>query len=171
MIGGEGRYVDANGMPLFDVNGETKGAVDLREKYRNMDPEEVFMEVMEHSGTRVPTIQGGISNTFSYKGGTLSFNLAYSLGAKVRLLQMYPNMNDVSGTIAPVPTENVRKEFTNRWRQPGDERFTNIPGVISGVAFTTSTKNPWCDNNDYKFAENIWEMYDNSNIRVASGNF
>ncbi|WP_040371728.1 SusC/RagA family TonB-linked outer membrane protein [Butyricimonas synergistica] len=169
MIRDEGRYVDANGMPLFDVNGETKGAVDLREKYRNMEPEEVFTEVMEHSGTRVPTIQGGISNTFSYKGVTLSFNLAYSLGSKVRLLQMYPNVN--SETIAPVPTENVRKEFTNRWRQPGDERFTNIPGVISGPDFKTSVQSPWCNNNDYKFAENIWQMYDNSNIRVASGNF
>lgn len=168
----EGFYVDANGLPLFDINDETKkNAVDLREKYRDMDREEVFMEVMEHSGTRVPTIQGGISNTFSYKGVTLSFNLAYSLGSKVRLLQMYPNVNKLNGSIAPLPTENVRKEFANRWRQPGDERYTNIPGVLSGTQFTKSLLEPWCNNNDYKFANNIWEMYDNSNIRVASGNF
>ena len=168
----EGFYVDANGLPLFDINDETKkNAVDLREKYRDMDREEVFMEVMEHSGTRVPTIQGGISNTFSYKGVTLSFNLAYSLGSKVRLLQMYPNVNGINGSIAPLPTENVRKEFANRWRQPGDERYTNIPGVLSGTQFTKSLLEPWCNNNDYKFANNIWEMYDNSNIRVASGNF
>ncbi|MCB6974284.1 MULTISPECIES: SusC/RagA family TonB-linked outer membrane protein [Butyricimonas] len=175
MVNGEterGCYVDANGLPLFDINEETKkNAVDLREKYRDMEREDVFMEVMEHSGTRVPTIQGGISNTFSYKGVTLSFNLAYSLGSKVRLLQMYPNVNKINGSIAPIPTENVRKEFANRWRQPGDERYTNIPGVLSGLQFTRSLFEPWCDNNDYKFADNIWQMYDNSNIRVASGNF
>lgn len=168
----EGYYVDANGLPLFDIDDKTKkDAVNLSEKYRNMDREEVFMEVLEHSGTRVPTIQGGINNTFSYKGVTLSFNLAYSLGTKVRLLQMYPNVSKINGSIAPIPTENVRKEFTNRWRQPGDERNTNIPGVLSGNEFDNSLLDPWCNNNDFKFAQNIWEMYDNSNIRVASGNF
>lgn len=175
MVNGEtekGCYVDANGLPLFDINEETKkNAVDLREKYRDMEREDVFMEVMEHSGTRVPTIQGGISNTFSYKGVTLSFNLTYSLGSKVRLLQMYPNMNKINRSIAPIPTENVRKEFSDRWRQPGDERYTNIPGVLSGIQFDRSLYDPWCNNNDYKFADNIWQMYDNSNIRVASGNF
>ena len=165
-------YVDANGLPLFDINEETKkNAVDLREKYRDMEREDVFMEVMEHSGTRVPTIQGGISNTFSYKGVTLSFNLTYSLGSKVRLLQMYPNVNSVNKSIAPIPTENVRKEFSERWRQPGDERYTNIPGILSGIQFDRTLFEPWCNNNDYKFADNIWQMYDNSNIRVASGNF
>ena len=84
---------------------------------------------------------------------------------------MYPNVNSVNKSIAPIPTENVRKEFSERWRQPGDERYTNIPGILSGIQFDRTLFEPWCNNNDYKFADNIWQMYDNSNIRVASGNF
>ena len=166
--GDNGYFVDANGLP---VTQDTKGAVNLKDEYRDLDNEEVFVKVMEHSGTRVPTIQGGIRNSFSYKGVTLAFNLTYSLGSKVRLLKMYPDAVKMNGTIAPTPLQNVRKEFVNRWRYPGDENKTTIPGVLSGQAFEDTMADPWCNNSDYKFGENIWQMYDNSNIRVASGNY
>ena len=38
-----------------------------------------YMTVMSYSGTRVPTIQGSLRNTFTYNNFTLSVNLAYSL--------------------------------------------------------------------------------------------
>ena len=33
------------------------------------------------------------------------------------------------------------------------------------------TQNPWWRDETYTFADNIWQMYDDSNIRVASGNY
>lgn len=76
-----------------------------------MDKEEVYKYVMDYSGCRVPTLQGSISNKLSYKRCVLAFNLAYSLGSKIRLLKLYPNVNGSYGTIAPQPHENARREF------------------------------------------------------------
>ena len=155
-----------DGRPTF-----TGTDAELKEKYIDMKKEDIFMSVMEYSGTRVPTIQGGIVNTFSYKRFVLSFNLTYSLGSKIRLLQLYSNIAFANGTIAPQPLENVRKEFLNRWKQPGDENRTDIPGVISNKEFGSSLYPWWANNKAYAFSNNIWQMYDNSNLRVVSGNY
>lgn len=151
---------------IVEVNGRK---MTRKEWYQHEDIENVCMEVMEHSGCRTPFLQGGLSNTFSYKGVILSFNFAYSIGSKIRLLSMYPNVSTTYGTIAPLPESNARREFNNRWRRPGDELHTNIPGVISNEEFK-KTLAPWWLSNA-KFSENIWQMYDASNVRVASGDY
>ena len=143
-----------------------------------------YMTVMSYSGTRVPTIQGSLRNTFTYNNFTLSVNLAYSLGSKIRLTKLYPNVSGINGTIAPLPTENVRREWLRRWQKAGDEKYTNIPGILSGREFT-ETLSPWWQSGvsgtDIKnimtylfkdgFAPNIWQMYDYSDSRVVSGNY
>lgn len=123
--------LDSNdGRPMFyDVDMENK------EKFESMDKEEVYKYVMDYSGCRVPTLQGSISNKLSYKRCVLAFNLSYSFGSKIRLLKLYPNVNSSYGSIAPQPHENARREFLKRWQKPGDEAYTNIPGVLSGEAF------------------------------------
>lgn len=74
-----------DGRPMFyDVDLENKA------KFESMDKEEVYQYVMDYSGCRVPTLQGGISNKLSYKRCVLAFNLTYSLGSKIRLLKLYP---------------------------------------------------------------------------------
>ena len=155
-----------DGRPMFEGVEEENEA-----KYDKMKKEDVFLAVMEYSGSRVPTIQGGIVNTFSYKRFILSFNLTYSLGSKIRLLQLYPNVYSANGTLAPQPLENVRKEFLDRWQKPGDEVRTNIPGILPNSEMY-GTMNPWWTNGKpYQFSSNLWEMYDNSNVRVVSGDY
>ena len=97
--------------------------------------------------------------------------MAYSLGSKIRLLKLYPNVNGSYGTIAPQPHENARREFLKRWQNPGDEAYTNIPGILSGEAFRATIVSNWWSGYSYSFADNIWSMYDNSDIRVVSGNY
>lgn len=161
-----------DGHPMFhntdEFEGEGDNQVNIRNKYSNMTKDEVFQTVMVHSGTRVPVIQGGLVNTFSYKGFVLGLNLTYSLGSKIRLLKLYDQLG--SGTLAPQPIQNVRKEFVNRWKRPGDEKVTDIPALISNVAYRQSL-DPWWSKETYSFASSIWQMYDNSNLRVASGNY
>lgn len=136
-----------------------------------------YMTVMTYSGTRVPTVQGSLRNTFTYNNFTLSVNLTYSLGSKIRLTKLYPNVSKSNGTIAPLPTENVRRELLYRWQKPGDELHTNIPGIIPSSEFA-ATLDPWWQKdrtftklfND-GFAPNIWQMYDYSDVRVVSGNY
>lgn len=143
-----------------DENGNTvKG---YQTKYANMDIQDVYMEVMESSGRREPYLQGGISNHFEYGNFSLSVRLTYSIGNKLRLL----NLCSGYATSILQPTDNLRKEWVNRWQYPGDEAHTNIPELRKNYG-----SNPWWSRMDYKFAENMYQMYDNSDIRVVSGDY
>ena len=59
----------------------------------------------------------------------------------------------------------------NRWKRPGDEKYTNIPGILPNAEFSETVNAPWWRNELFKFAENIWQMYNDSDIRVVSGNY
>lgn len=94
-------------------------------------------------------------------------NFAYSFGSKIRLLKLYGNSTNGT-TIAPLPEKNVRREFVHRWQRPGDEECTNIPGLLSNKEYGLTTR-PWWTSGAYnavKFAENIWQMYDDSDLRT-----
>ena len=68
------------------------------------------------------------------------------------------------------PQQNLRKEFVYRWRKPGDEQFTNIPALVTDA----QANQGWWQQYPYTstpFAGDIYEMYDNSNLRVVSGNY
>lgn len=156
-----------DGSPVF-YGTEDELKDELYERYKNMTEEEVWMEVLSESGTRVPTLQGGFSNYFGYRQFGLSFNFTYSFGNKIRLLKLNSNNN-----IRPYPERNMRREFVNRWQRPGDEERTNIPGLVASDA----TSLPWWSQNAYsgnpnKFASSdIYAMYDQSDLRVVSGNY
>ena len=158
-----------NGAPMFyntdQFVSEGGKEIDMKEVYAGMDKESVYTTVMERSGCREPFIQGGVSNYLGWRNLGLSFNLAYSFGAKIRMFRMYPSDGSIVG-----PEKNLRKELTKRWQHPGDEAHTNIPGILPHDEWS-KTLDPWWSNEPYKFARNIWDMYDNSNIRVVSGNY
>lgn len=157
-----------NGEEVLDEAGKV---IKNKDRYANMTKEQVFLEVMDYSGCRVPKLQGGVRNTFSYRGFTLAVNLSYSIGSKIRLLKMYPNVAAENGTLAPQPMENVRREFLKRWKNPGDELYTNVPGIISDAEFVKSLTSGWWRKETYSFGTNIWQMYDYSDVRVVSGNY
>ena len=133
---------------------------------------EIMMTVCEESGCRDPFISGSFSNNIKWRRWNLSFNLAYSLGSKVRLFEMYgPILRGITSV------ENVRKEFVDRWMVPGDELRTNYPVILSPL-------DPLYDQYYYHYsaqsgngglpgpiANSIWQMYDDSDLRVVSGNY
>ena len=174
-----------NGLPIFFGSDQTTyidgKKTDLMEKFnKTSDRQDVWQEIMVYSGSRVPDIQGGIQNTFAWRRFTMAINVAYSFGAKIRLLKMYSNVSSRYGTIAPRPTENVRREFLKRWQVPGDELRTDIPGVVSGPEFVNTLHDKvWWNNYNakneagisYSFASDLWQMYDNSDLRVVNGNY
>jgi hypothetical protein len=153
---------DANEIVGTDKNGNE---ITRQKSYELMTLGDVCMEVMEHSGCREPFLQGSISNYLGWRNW-LSFNLAYSVGAKIRLLQMYGSNNSA----VPAPVMNMRGEFVHRWRRPGDEEFTNVPGLLDAKSYE-KTRTPWWNDKPYEFAGTIWNMYDNSNVRVVSGDY
>ena len=133
---------------------------------------DIMMTVLEDSGCRDPYISGSFNNNISWKNWSLSFNLAYSLGSKVRLFEMYGPIQEGVTSI-----ENIRKEFTERWMVPGDEQRTNYPVLLSpSDPNYEKYRYHWSNTANYRgltgqFANNIWQMYDQSNIRVVSGNY
>lgn len=94
-------------------------------------------------------------------------NFSYSIGSKVRLLKLY---NPASSTLAVSPTQNLRREMTERWQVPGDEEHTNIPGLLAADAYK-ATLSPWWKDETYNFAQNIWEMYNYADVRVVKGDY
>ncbi|WP_255302011.1 SusC/RagA family TonB-linked outer membrane protein [Butyricimonas sp. Marseille-P3923] len=147
----------------FVKQGEEE--IDMKEVYAEMDKEEVFTTVMKRSGCREPFLQGGLSNYLGWRNFGLSFNLSYSFGSKIRLFRMYSSSGNIVG-----PERNLRREFTKRWQRPGDEAHTSVPAILPNSEWS-KTQDPWWSNEPYKFAQTIWDMYDNSDLRVVSGNY
>ncbi|MFH4964787.1 SusC/RagA family TonB-linked outer membrane protein [Gaetbulibacter sp. M235] len=87
---------------------------------------------IEDYGTTVPTQSGSFNTSFSYKNFSLSALFIYQLGHKMRntFLPMLPNnySRAVFGYITDISVVNKRIE--DRWQQPGDEAFTDVPRVV-----------------------------------------
>ncbi|MDR2414831.1 MAG: TonB-dependent receptor, partial [Odoribacteraceae bacterium] len=149
--------LDEQGLPTFLNTTEFTGTT----------REEMYAEMFEYSGKRIPDIQGGIGNTFRYRDFTLNFFFSYSVGSKVRMNNLYRN----SGQQLPNPEQNMSKEFVNRWKQPGDEAWAIIP-TLSTDDLSNLVKQV-LDKTGYQIpiSNNGWQMYNHSNIRVVSANF
>lgn len=156
-----------NGVPVFD------DYADRRHLLEGKSMEEIVKLVMVNSGSREPNLNGSVYSTLTWKQLSLNTNFTYSLGNKIRKFTLY------SDIISGISSENnVRKEFLERWRKPGDERYTNYPALISpGNPDFGSYINHWSgatpvDIQGFKqFARNVWDMYDYSDIRVLPGDY
>ena len=155
-----------NGVPMFDDYSDRRHLLEYK------DLETVVRMAMDKSGSRTPKFSGSFSTSVRWKGLTLSGSFAYSLGSKVRLLSIYePIMGGVSAE------NNVRKEFLDRWQVSGDETKTNIPSILSPSHpdYTQYIQHysVQSDGSDHipQFASTVWNMYDNSDLRVVSGNY
>lgn len=145
--------LNESGLPTFKDIEETDGITQT----------EMFEKVFAYSGTRIPDITGGFGTDISYKNLTVGGFFSYSLGTKIRMNGLYNN----SGQRLPQPQQNMNKDFVYRWRKPGDEKHTDIP------VLTTDAMKMYGLGVDrkIKIADNAWEMYNKSDLRVASGNY
>ena len=159
-----------NGIPVFDDYS------DRRHLLKSKNLEEVVLMTMENSGTREPKVSGSLQTSLSWKGLSFMANFTYSLGSKVRLFPLY---SPIAGGVRA--QTNIRKEFLDRWQNPGDEKYTSVPVILStSDPLYSSTQNHFsnagsdADREKTKitpFATNIWNMYDKSDFRVVSGNY
>ena len=106
------------------------------------------IDYLVYSGTRTPTDQGGVNNSFSFKNFRLGVYIYYSFGGVKRLPEQFAtkyNDHQVMG-----------KEFNRRWLRAGDEERTNVP-VIATDAHRQA--NP--------YLSNAYTNYNKSDVRVA----
>ncbi len=83
---------------------------------------------LKYAGTTVAPYSGGFFNTFNYGPFTVSAQIAYYLG-NVFLKQSVNSANypafqgQFYGVVGRI------EDLANRWRQPGDEATTDVPGL------------------------------------------
>jgi TonB-linked SusC/RagA family outer membrane protein len=140
--------LDSNGLPTFLGAEETEG----------MTKEEMFAQAFTYSGKRLADVQGGLGTNFRYKDFQFNLFFAYSLGSKIRMNDLY----SPTGQHLVSPQQNMSREFVDRWRKPGDEAWAVIPALST---------DPLSMNRTIKIADNRWDMYNKSDLRVVSGDF
>lgn len=162
------KYLGLNpndGTPMFDDYEDRQNLLEGKSLA------EVIPMVMVESGNRDPKVTGSFYTTLAWKRLSLNMGFNYRVGSKMRLFDLYSPI--VSGISSD---NNVRKEFNNRWKNPGDEQYTDIPSLISPSDPNYQTyRYHWSGQgsmgNIVKFAESTWTMYDKSDLRVVSGDY
>ena len=95
------------------------------------DPYAAKLDDVKYMGTSDPVVNGGLANTFTYKGLSLAVNMVYNMGHVMRR-----DMNQFfTGRMWNTTAFNgnaIVTDFLNRWKQPGDEKTTNIPSYVGG---------------------------------------
>lgn len=107
--------------------------IHLKDHTISKDPTAATPDDVAYMGTLKPTFNGGFSNTFSYKRLSLSVNMIYNMGSVMRreMNQFYStrmwSSTAFNGTA-------IIRDFLDRWKQPGDEKKTDIPSYVGGSA-------------------------------------
>lgn len=144
--------LNIQGLPTFVMadgeNDKVAGA--------NFQDTEDITKYLKYEGSLEPNKTAGFSNTFSYKSWSLNIFIVASGGNKIRLTPAYSSTyNDLSV---------FTKDFTNRWINPGDENFTNIPVIADKRIIDTYLNNG-------SSLEIAYNAYNYSTVRVADGSF
>lgn len=146
--------LDENGKPTFNL-------LDVPEEERDSSIEETSFLV--YSGQKEPNFTGGIGLSFRYKSLTLNTNFALIVGNKKRLTSPYKDFGGSRSTM-PDPTSNTNRDLLNRWKAPGDEAYTIIPALPTGVEPLIKLPNN-------ESGESLIQMWEMSDAMVVSGSF
>ncbi|MEP5611746.1 MAG: SusC/RagA family TonB-linked outer membrane protein [Cyclobacteriaceae bacterium] len=138
--------LNSSGVPTFiNKDGEQVLQFDLQER-QDLEDALVF------EGSTEPRTSGGYTNTFRYKGLSLSVLLSYKLGYKIRLndafFETYSDFDALPG------------QLVDRWAVPGDESLTNIPVIVD--------RNVAQANGNVVLA---YRLFNKSTERVADGDY
>ncbi|MEN2399477.1 SusC/RagA family TonB-linked outer membrane protein [Flavobacterium sp. MC2016-06] len=139
------------GLPTFVMpEGETNNITGA-----NFQDNLNVTKYLKYEGSIEPNKSVGLANTFTYKNWSLYVFLVGSGGNKVRLNPVYDSTYDDLTVFT--------KDFTNRWINPGDEAYTNIP-VIADKRL----------NANYGGERTLaiaYNTYNYSDARIADGDF
>ena len=130
--------LDTQGIPTFYNSNNEKV------HYLNVQTDDYSNFIF--SGNLEPDTQVGVSNTFRYKGLTLSTLISGQFGHVKRVMQDF----DYQYTDGEALTEHLK----NRWRVKGDENMTSIPAILDADVFNRA------ESNEIRTAYNLYGMSD-----------
>lgn len=137
-----------NGDPQGFLNGEV--SKDYNEIINNY-----AVDSLNFHGTSRPKHYGTLRNDFTYKGFSLSVNIAFKLAYFYRNPTTSLNYTDIL-------TYGQYQDFADRWQNPGDELHTSVPSLSYPG---NSSRNTF-----YKYSEVLVERADHirlQDIRIA----
>ncbi|WP_159025622.1 SusC/RagA family TonB-linked outer membrane protein [Aquimarina sp. Aq78] len=145
------------GIPtFFDADNNRVTNIDLQSR-------DDIEKILKYEGPTQPRGAGGLSNTFTYEGFTLSTNISFKFDYKIRLNSnfdaSYTDFNSLPG------------ELTNRWALPGDENITNIPAIVENRTLISELNAFVNANGIVTGGDNAYELYNNSDLRVVDGTY
>ncbi|HVG14151.1 MAG TPA: SusC/RagA family TonB-linked outer membrane protein [Chitinophagaceae bacterium] len=137
--------LDALGIPQFgNEKGDTGTAVYLQSDET---------QFLKYEGPVDPTLVGGFTNTFTYKGISLGFHISYQAGNKIRLNPAF--------RASYTDLDALPNAFKNRWSLPGDENVTNVPSIADSYTLLRINQENAYPYNNYNY----------STARVVDGSF
>ncbi|MBO9562069.1 MAG: SusC/RagA family TonB-linked outer membrane protein [Niastella sp.] len=116
----------------LDDKGQSQ-VYDAEGKVINSSAPSTIVRATKYAGRTTAPYFGGFSNTLQYKSLSLSVRATYYFGHKFldnSIGTGYPTSGSFVGFLNP------SQVITRRWRNPGDEAFTTVPGV-AGVNFNS----------------------------------
>jgi len=154
---------------LSAENGYALYYADDGTKLGHMGVPEMFDLV--YSGSTFPTLFGGFDFNVDYKRRlTLTLGFTYNLGNVKRLPSVFEGAQH-----ALDPQRNFSVKHFDRWKNPGDERYTNLPvlynqDVVSRSIYGTPF-NIRPDGDDVRNIQYPIYFYDRSDLQVARADF
>ncbi|MCD0465344.1 SusC/RagA family TonB-linked outer membrane protein [Flavobacterium sp. ENC] len=121
----------------------------------NFQDTENVTKYLKYEGSIEPNKSIGLANTFTYKRWSLYVFVVGSGGNKVRLNPAFSSQYDDLTVFT--------KDFTNRWINPGDEQYTNVP-VIADKRLITNYDGT-------NALGRAYNTYNYSDVRIADGDF
>ncbi|AZI25403.1 SusC/RagA family TonB-linked outer membrane protein [Pedobacter sp. G11] len=113
-----------------------------------------------NQGSALPDFFGGLTNSFTYKGFSLSFQLYFNFGNKI--YDNYGTNVNSDGSLGFGPTNRIsRYSYDTRWQQPGDMTLTPkmvYLGTQSGTSSQNSSR--FVYNGDYIRLRDLTLGYD-----------
>lgn len=127
--------LDANGMTLvYDADKQTKLAP-------NQNPKGI--DALYYAGTMTAPYFGSLMQTLRIKQFTLFAIGTYSFGS----VFLRPTTSVVPSTRQPYVLYDLHKDIAVRWRNPGDENNTTVPGIAGAFASTSMFRYGFSDIN------------------------
>ncbi len=157
------------GVPEFNLIYEQDEKGDfIKDEYGYPVSTEVseMTDFLVYSGKTEPDFTGGITTRLRWKGLTFGANFSLIFGAKKRLPTPFPE-----GQRLPSSDVNLDKELLKRWKKPGDELITNIPGVYTGKTDEYVTLPDKNLGGVFGSSVDRYNMWQNSDIRVVRSDF
>lgn len=135
-----------DGAPLGFLNGEASRS------YRQFTGANATVDDLVYQGSVQPRVFGSLGNTIAWKEWSMNFRMTFKFDYYFRKPTiLYSSL---------FSTWDGDGDFNKRWRQPGDEKKTNVPAMIYPV--------PSGAENFYRFAEPFVERGDHIRLEYVS---